>query len=428
MKVSATSLCRITIVISILLNMFPIAGSSTILDQIMQIQPFSGVVHVVEGEEVLLSYATGFSDRKKQTPIDRHTLFPIASITKVCTAFTIEAMLTKNLISSNQSVSSILRSVQWDPCLTIDHLLTHRSALIRDVTDLGFLSPYEYVDIGHLISMISSSPVIGKPGERYSYGNTNYQVLAYIGEVVTQKSYEFYIREQLFDKTGMSSSIVLSSEHPDFIALGYVDGFVSSMQLPSFDYSHMVGSGNIASNVVDLVSFVHTVTNKLQDNPRLRLSWKEGVLLQRPYLEHTGHLSSGYASIIRIYPEEDLYIIVLLNCLYSDIDQIADAVSACIWDKSPDVSAHTQHNLPSIVGRYMHASQNIPLVVEDRNGVLTIQYAADQLIFLQKIDDGIYRDPAHPLYLHLFSEDKSTGQIVYQIQGLVRGERFIKEL
>ncbi len=46
----------------------------------------SGIVMITDGQSVLYQQGFGFADRKTRQPINEHTLFPLASLTKPFTA------------------------------------------------------------------------------------------------------------------------------------------------------------------------------------------------------------------------------------------------------------------------------------------------------------------------------------------------------
>jgi CubicO group peptidase (beta-lactamase class C family) len=82
--------------------------------------------------------------------------------------------------------------------ITIHHLLTHSAGFAES---LGF--DYEAISSEEFVNRAFQSELNFEPGSRYQYSNAGYSLLAVIVEIVTGRSYEEFLNEDLFRPAGM---------------------------------------------------------------------------------------------------------------------------------------------------------------------------------------------------------------------------------
>jgi CubicO group peptidase (beta-lactamase class C family) len=105
-----------------------------------------------------------------------------------------------------------------------------------------------------------------KPGTQWKYSNTGYAVLAAIIEKVSRKTYNDFLKENIFKPLGMERTFVYNSRRatnkiPDNYALGFVYSdslhhYILPDSLKKFDYVYyldgIVGDGTVNSTTGDL--------------------------------------------------------------------------------------------------------------------------------------------------------------------------------
>jgi CubicO group peptidase (beta-lactamase class C family) len=116
--------------------------------------------------------------------------------------------------------------------VTIEHLLSHRSG-IGDYLDEDVLDSEEYpmpVSVHRLVTTEDFLPILdGYPtkfpaGERFSYCNGSFVVLALIAERLAGRSYHHLVRELVCSPAEMTHTDFLRSDAlPGTAALGYVE-------------------------------------------------------------------------------------------------------------------------------------------------------------------------------------------------------------
>ena len=153
--------------------------------------------------------------------MEKDTIFPVCSMTKVITATCIMMLVEEGIISLNRSVSDYIPMFKGNgkEKICVHHLLTHTSGLRDDYLDeyceekikqnTVEIPPCEsnqdvYINKG--IYLIQDMPVWQEPGKVMSYFSFGYGLLGEIIARVSGKSYPEFVRERLFEPLGMKDS------------------------------------------------------------------------------------------------------------------------------------------------------------------------------------------------------------------------------
>ncbi len=212
------------------------------------LEDFSGVVSARRGDHVLGEWAVGLADRTAGVPNTPETRFGLASGTKTLTAITMLSLIADGLLRLETPAREILGQdlllISGD--VTIDHLLTHTSGigdyLDEEVDALAPLSvPVQQLDsTPAYLPVIDGFPMKFPAGERFSYCNGGYVVLAIIAERVGGAPFADLVHARVFEPAGMSASGFPRSDLlPPRTATGYKDdGRTNVFALP------VVGSGD----------------------------------------------------------------------------------------------------------------------------------------------------------------------------------------
>ena len=195
---------------------------------------FSGVV-AFEKEGFSFAEAFGLRDRANRIANDVDTRFGIASGTKGFTALGIAKLIEDGRLGFEDRAAEVLeRRASWLPQeITIRHLLGHTSGIGDhvDEDEQGCVDEFFLdVPVRDLVHPEDYFPLIEKkkskfsPGERFSYSNAGYVVLAAIIERVSGSSFPTFIKENIFDRADMSRSDFYRSDSlPNNTAIGYLN-------------------------------------------------------------------------------------------------------------------------------------------------------------------------------------------------------------
>jgi CubicO group peptidase (beta-lactamase class C family) len=237
------------------------------LDSLAERTGFSGVVRVDSPAGPPLTRAYGFAQRAYAIPNTVDTQFGIASGTKGLTAVAVVSLIADGTLDLATTARSVLGHdlPLIDDRVTVEHLLSHRSGIgdyIDEDTDLDvddYLSP---VPVHRLATTEDYLAVLGgyatkfAPGERFSYCNSGYVVLALIAERASGIPFHDLVRRRVCEPAGMhDTEFFRSDELPQRAAVGYVTiGGVARTNVLHLPVRGS-GDGGIHTTVADIKSF-----------------------------------------------------------------------------------------------------------------------------------------------------------------------------
>jgi CubicO group peptidase (beta-lactamase class C family) len=210
-------------------------GLDAAIDGLAAETGFSGVVRVDRDGEAGLARAYGLAHRALGIPNTVETRFGIASGTKGLTALTVMSLVEDGTLDLSTPARSLLGKdlPLIDDRVTVEHLLAHRSGIgdyvdeeiERPITDHVLPVPVHELDtIERYLRVLDGFPMKFEPGERFSYCNGGYVVLALLAERACGRSFFELVDERVCEPAGMRDTAFLrSDELPDRTALGYLD-------------------------------------------------------------------------------------------------------------------------------------------------------------------------------------------------------------
>jgi CubicO group peptidase (beta-lactamase class C family) len=217
--------------------------------------------------------------------------------------------------------------------LTIRHLLTHTSGLIREAP--GF-DPMKVQSDADVIRTAYSLPLRFAPGEKYEYGNVNYFILAEIIRKTSGQSWEHYLDEKVFKPLGMNSTFPTNTRQPiPNLSAGYSD---NDELRPAAEWAALRPSGAFYSTVLDLAQWDAALyTDKILTEATRSEMWtpvrlNDGTLSyygygwllgrgRRKLAFHTGGMP-GFNSALARYFDDQVTVIVLMNLDDVDMDTV----------------------------------------------------------------------------------------------------------
>jgi CubicO group peptidase (beta-lactamase class C family) len=199
-----------------------------------QKQPFSGVVMVRRDGALIHAKGYGLAHRAEEIANIVNTRFGTASGTKTFTAVAVCQLAEAGKIDLDAPIRTYIREglPQYDPSVTVHHLLSHTSGIADylddDLSDEDYAALFARYPVYTLRGPADYLPMFPdgmafKPGERFVYNNGAYILLALLVETQSGMPYAKYVEEHVFTKAGMSDSGFFESDHlPGRTALGYL--------------------------------------------------------------------------------------------------------------------------------------------------------------------------------------------------------------
>jgi CubicO group peptidase (beta-lactamase class C family) len=350
-------------------------------------------VGVVHRDALVWSAGVGFADVASRRRPETTTLYRIASITKTFTGTAIMLLRDEGKLELDDPVGKHIPEVAHLEGVTIRRLLSHESGLQSEPPGTDWRRGRYEGSIAKNLARAADITTRVPPNTQQKYSNIGFQLL---GEVVTRRSgmpYADYIRTQILDPLGMTSSgfeplpAALASRR----ASGYAGRFVSDQLAPSSSPPGIQAEGGLWSCVDDLARWI---SYQFRDHATLREmhrpryiedeAWTEAygiawAALRRNdvvWIGHSGGLH-GFRSHVCFDPKLEFGAIALINGVGDAPTlsiELAEIAREAIAAEPPriDVPEPTPEAYRALIGVYFDAELGVTLRVEWRDARLTI--------------------------------------------------------
>jgi CubicO group peptidase (beta-lactamase class C family) len=234
------------------------------LDEIAATTGFGGVVRVDRGGDTELTRAYGLAHRGLSVANTVATQFSIASGSKGLTALAVGSLIEDGVLELATTARSVLGDdlPLIDDAVTVEHLLAHRSGIgdyvneddDGEITDFVLTVPvHELATTEQFLPALDGYPQKFPPGERFSYCNGGFVVLALIAERASGSAFHDLVAQRVCTPAGMADTAFLrSDELPGRAALGYL-----SADGPRTNVFHLPVRGNGDGGIYTTVADVH---------------------------------------------------------------------------------------------------------------------------------------------------------------------------
>lgn len=301
-------------------------------------------VAVIRNGKVLKLKGYGLTSLELNVAANEHSVFPLYSVTKIFTGIALMKLVEAGKLSLDAPVTDFFEGLpkEWQE-IKVRNLLTHTSGLAELRESQRFQSlPDEqkkYFPREEGMRYVAEMPLKFKPGEKFLYHTSGYNILALIVARVTGKPFDAFLQERLFTPLGMTSTLFGDTEtiikgRPSTAYL------LDKGELRNLALTFNVNGGNpgagLNSSVADLTKFLLALdAGKILKPESLREMWSPvklndggeyGYGLGWTVGEHkglkvVGHEGGGGAWVAH-FPNEHLSIVVLCNLNGSKADEI----------------------------------------------------------------------------------------------------------
>jgi len=274
----------------------------------------SGVVTALARHGKLVEFdAVGLRDIESNAPMQKDTLFRIASLTKPVTCAGVMALVDEGRVSLIDPVEKYLpeyKGMKMNPCragagthcqavaprrpINVEDLMTHTSGLPGSV-DAG--QEPEPTTLAELVHRGAHGELLFEPGTSWNYSNIGIDILGRIIELVSHKPFDQFLKERIFDPLVMNDTgFVVPPERRERMATLYnfssgkperVDAqWGSAGTIPS-------PAGGLISTAGDMLRFNEMMRNKGMLDGKRVLSQAAVELM---IVSHTGDLEAGWVT------------------------------------------------------------------------------------------------------------------------------------
>lgn len=289
-------------------------------------------VLVFQNGQRLIDQSYGYASLELSVPMPEEGVFEIGSVTKQFTAAAILRLVEEGKLSLEDDFTNYLDFDTGGRTITVGQLLNHTSGIpgYTEIPAFWELSLHRY-QRDSLVRFVEEYDFLFEPGEAMIYNNSGYYFLGLIIEEVTDTSYADFLAASFFEPLGMehtgycSNTEVLSNK-----VYGYNYSPEGLQQKPYLDHTWPYAAGSLCSTAEDLLTWLRALHGGevLTDvsyqqmispetlNDGLPIRYAMGLInydhYGHQYIGHGGGIH-GFLSETRYFPEEDLYVICLLN-------------------------------------------------------------------------------------------------------------------
>jgi CubicO group peptidase (beta-lactamase class C family) len=309
---------------------------------------------VIDGQS-LTTRGLGVTNVEDSIPVNAHTVFPIASISKTFAATAMMRLVEQGKVDLRAPVRTYIpnfrvRDSTVSRDVTVWHLLTHLGGWEGQVggPDRGTATLENFV-----ATTLPDLMQVAPPGKAWSYNNAGFSIAGRVIEVVTGKSINAAMRELVFQPLGLEHAGTTAG---DFIVNRFAAGHTSrdgktTLQRP-FTPSAAVTTGGVGLCITDMLSYARfqmgdgTAVNgeRVLDRKSLELmrtpqAHKQGTdddiglawHIRRVGPVHTyghGGTLGGHILLLELVPERNFAIAILTNAntgwrLIQDVERAA---------------------------------------------------------------------------------------------------------
>ena len=166
-----------------------------------------GVLLVAAADSVVFFEAYGYADIFAKHPIDKETVFDLASLTKpLATTLAVMQLVSQHKLRLDQDLGSVLPLLynSEKSRITLKQLLCHTSGLCDYrpyYESLDKLPPNRRKDA--LREFLVSEPLINPPGAKVLYSDLGFMLLNWVVEQVAERRLDQFVKAEIYDRLGI---------------------------------------------------------------------------------------------------------------------------------------------------------------------------------------------------------------------------------
>jgi CubicO group peptidase (beta-lactamase class C family) len=293
--------------------------------------------------------AFGLSNAELHSAMTEASVFRVGSVTKQFTAAMVLLLAQRGALALDDEVKTFLPDIPNVPAgVTVRHLLSHTSGIV-DFTTIPNSVSFARLDRlpRDVVKPALELPLEFRPGERFSYSNTNYVLAAMIVERVGgARRFGAILQDNLFGPLGMSAT---RTDDQQAVIPGRANGYNwvdgTLLNAAYISPTNSFGSGNVISTVPDLLKWVAALHDRRVVNAAMLAQMLTPAVLSggqpihyglgtelgerdgHSFVGHGGEVAGFNSQVVR-YSGDRLTVVVLTNQGDAPTDEIAHHVAA----------------------------------------------------------------------------------------------------
>ncbi|MBA4149983.1 MAG: beta-lactamase family protein [Verrucomicrobia bacterium] len=291
-------------------------------------------ITIVQNGRAVKTSSYGAANLEWGNRVTKETAFEIGSTTKQFTASAIMLLVQDGKLSLDDKIAKHLKNTpaHWTN-ITVRQLLNHTSG-IKSYTGINNGQGFELtkrLSQEQFIESIGAYPLEYQPGDAWKYCNSAYNLLGYIIENLSGKTYFEFLGERIFNPLGMTAT---TNREPSVLipyrASGYEKNRQGKLVNRDYDLTDIGAAGAIVSTVGDMAKWdaalnsekilsaaskseMWTITQLNNGTTKnYGLGWYVDTLEGHTNIGHSGS-TSGFSASFQRFPDNKLTIIVFCN-------------------------------------------------------------------------------------------------------------------
>jgi CubicO group peptidase (beta-lactamase class C family) len=320
------------------------------------------------------------------------------------TATMIFQMIDEGKIKLSTTLDTFFPDLPNSKKITIGNLLNHRSGLHNITEHPDFMTWMTHPKTqAEMLAIISQDTVDFQPNEKTYYSNTNYIVLGYIIEKISNQSYSEELKKRITSKIGLSNTYFGSNTNIDNNESYSYNYKYKWEQKPETDMSVPGGAGAIVSTSTDLTKFIEAlfslklVSQNSLDQMKV-ITDGEGMGMEAmPFDGIKGYgfegTIDGFVSNLAYFQEDSLAVAYCTNGLIYPWYEIWAGVMNIYYRKDYSIPSFNTlslkaEDLDKYQGNYSNTQIPLKVNISNENLTLTAQATGQDPFPLEATSEG----------------------------------------
>ena len=386
---------KLALILALTYSLFTVAQDrftkmDSLLTYLNKNDKFMGSLCIREGENVVFNKAYGFAEVDKNIAADRMTKYKIGSVTKTFTAVMIMQLIEEKKLNLQTKLNRFYPKITNAEKITIYDLLHHRTGIVDYINGDSITAKniYRFHSKEEMIQKITDYKPLFEPGTKHEYSNSNYNLLGYIIETLTKKSYAENIQTRIVKKANLLNTYFPQGKIETSIGESYSYLFNGTKweKVEEWENSIAYSAGAIISTPADLTRFMYALFDGKLVKPSSLEQMKEikegygKALMQFPFGErrfygHTGGIEN-FRAVVGYYPTEKLGISLIVNGDNFNRNDIMIGVLSIYYKMPfpfPKFNKIEASELVKFTGTYSSKELPLKMTISEKNGELLAQ-------------------------------------------------------
>lgn len=314
---------------------------------------------------VVWTGSAGYRDIALRRPVDEHTVFRLASVSKLFAATAAARLREKGLLDVDAPVRSIVPYLasEW-PSITTSQLAAHTSGIPHYQSVDADRGGRRFETVREAVAVFAGRNLLVAPQTKYSYSSFGYTLLTAVIEASAGRPYLDYLSREIVPGLKVGPDATATGDPNASKAYEFADGAVR--EAAPHDYSYGWGGAGLGASAPDLARFGGLVMQgeivsratfdwmlapaKLADGSAVvdggrtpggtattvGFGWRSARDAGGERIAHHAGVTNGARSALVLYPDRKVAISLLSNALWvSAIEQTAIMIGAPFMRAQP---------------------------------------------------------------------------------------------